>query len=57
MKINEVTEKSKERAKGIAERDGGFLVPIYTVVKTDEEGRVISVTHDHLNSINTIINE
>ncbi|MBU8607801.1 hypothetical protein NSQ30_10780 [Bacillus sp. FSL R7-0651] len=57
MKINEVTEKSRERAKGIAERDGGFLVPVYAVVKTNKEGRIISVTHDHLIGINTIVNK
>lgn len=57
MKIKEVSEKSRERAEGIAERDGGFLVPVYAVVKTDKEGRVISVTHDHLNNVHTIINE
>lgn len=51
MKINEVTEKSKRRAEKIAEREGGFLVPVYAVVKTNEEDRVMSVTHDHLHYV------
>ncbi|MED3511446.1 hypothetical protein [Bacillus velezensis] len=57
MKINEVTKKSRKRAEEIAERDGGFLVPVYAVVKTDKEGRIMSVTHDHLTSIRTNVNE
>lgn len=51
MNRQQITQESKERAEKIAERDGGFLVPVYAVVKTDEKGRVQSVTHDHLKEV------
>lgn len=54
MKLNEVTEKSKKWAGSIIERDGGFLVPVYAVVKTDAEGRVMKVSYDRLNNVGTI---
>lgn len=51
MKIEDITNNSKLRAENISELDGGFLVPVYAVVKTDSEGNVMSITHDHLNDI------
>lgn len=54
MKINDVTAHSKKRAEEIAKREGGFLVPVYAVVKTDNEGRVMSVTHDRLQDVKVI---
>lgn len=54
MKLNEVTEESKKWAESIVERDGGSLVPVYAVVKTDTEGRVMKVSYDKLDTLNTI---
>ncbi|CDQ21674.1 hypothetical protein [Halobacillus karajensis] len=54
MTIKEVTEASKKRAEELAEKHGGFIVPVYSVVKTDEEDKVMRVIHDHLDYIDEI---
>lgn len=52
MKLHEITEQSKKRAEEIIKREGeGILVPVYSVLITDENGRVRRIIHDHLNGV------
>lgn len=51
MNMNEISLQSKKRAEEIAKNDGGMVVPVYAVVKTDEFGRVQSITHDRLENL------
>lgn len=55
MKLHEITEQSKKRAEEIIKREGeGILVPVYSVLITDENGRVRRIIHDHLNRVRHI---
>ncbi|WP_080871745.1 hypothetical protein [Oceanobacillus timonensis] len=54
MNTKNITEQSKIRAEKIAKENGGFLVPVYSVIKTDDKGRAMNITHDHLNDVKYI---
>lgn len=51
MNIHEISLNSKKKAEAIAQVQGGIVVPVYAVIKTDEMGRVQSITQDRLDEV------
>ena len=54
MTTDEVKRESYKRAKQNAKEQGGMVVPVYSVVETDADGRIKRVTHEHLNFVDYI---